>query len=120
MPAYNYSTVADIYDSFCVFDGDVDFMRKLTLPVGGPVLELMAGTGRISLPLALAGVQLTCIDQSAAMLRVLSQKLQSHRLTGHLAVSRIHGTRRSRSTTQVVRRSESLIVKARMFRLHLA
>ena len=41
----------------------------------GPVLELMAGTGRLSLPLIEAGATLTCVDSSAGMLEVLSRKL---------------------------------------------
>ena len=38
----------------------------------GAVLELMAGTGRLSLPRIEAGATLTCVDSSAGMLEVLS------------------------------------------------
>ena len=47
---------------------DVPFWRNLALHAGGPVLELGCGTGRISLPLAKAGVDLVGIDRSAPML----------------------------------------------------
>jgi len=47
---------------------DVPFWRNLALHTGGPVLELGCGTGRISLPLAKAGVDLVGIDRSAPML----------------------------------------------------
>ena len=47
---------------------DVPFWRNLALHAGGPVLELGCGTGRISLPLARAGVPLIGVDRSAAML----------------------------------------------------
>ena len=47
---------------------DVPFWRNLALNAGGPVLELGCGTGRVSLPLARAGVPLVGVDRSAAML----------------------------------------------------
>jgi len=47
---------------------DVPFWRRLTSAARGDVLELGCGTGRISLPLARAGVSLVGIDRSAAML----------------------------------------------------
>lgn len=74
MPAYDYSRVADLYDDFCVFDGDLDFFRRAVTPETGPVLELMAGTGRVSLPLLAQGVNLTCVEHSPAMLAVLASK----------------------------------------------
>jgi ubiquinone/menaquinone biosynthesis C-methylase UbiE len=47
---------------------DVPFWRNLALQSGGRVLELGCGTGRISLPLARAGVELVGIDRSGPML----------------------------------------------------
>lgn len=44
--------------------GDVPFSRTLALQQEGPVLELGCGTGRISMPLAKAGVSLVGIDRS--------------------------------------------------------
>ena len=84
MPAYDYSAVADIYDAFCVFDGDISFFKQITAGVDGPVLELMAGTGRVSLPLLEVGVQLTCVDRSAPMLSVLAGKLRAGGRRAHL------------------------------------
>ena len=47
---------------------DLPFWRNVALQVGGPVLELGCGTGRLSIPLGRAGVPLVGIDRSEAML----------------------------------------------------
>ena len=47
---------------------DVPFWRRTAAAAGGLVLELGCGTGRVSLPLARAGVELVGIDRSAPML----------------------------------------------------
>ena len=47
---------------------DVAFWRRVASKAGGPVLELGCGTGRVSLPLARAGVNLVGVDRSAPML----------------------------------------------------
>ena len=47
---------------------DVPFWRGVARKAGGSALELGCGTGRISLPLARAGVSLVGVDRSAAML----------------------------------------------------
>src|SRR5213082_1248165 len=48
---------------------DVTFWRRRAAAVEGRVLELGSGTGRVSLPLARAGIRLVGVDRSAAMLR---------------------------------------------------
>jgi len=53
---------------------DVAFFRRLALESGGPVLELGAGTGRVAIPLAEAGVDMTGLDRSAAMLAIAHRK----------------------------------------------
>jgi len=84
MPAYDYSVLADIYDDFCVFDEDIEFFRSAAAAGRGPVLELMAGTGRVSLPMLGAGADLTCVDSSLSMLEVLSRKLVGHKQRARL------------------------------------
>jgi len=47
---------------------DVAFWRRVAADAAGPVLELGCGTGRVSIPLARAGVNVVGIDLSAPML----------------------------------------------------
>jgi ubiquinone/menaquinone biosynthesis C-methylase UbiE len=55
--------------------GDVAFYERLAREVGGPVLELACGTGRIALPLAKSGLHVTGVDRSEAMLAIARSKL---------------------------------------------
>lgn len=68
---------------------DVSFYLALAKEIGGPVLEIGCGTGRVLLPIARAGIEIHGLDQSSAMLDVLNQKLARepdeirHRVTLH-------------------------------------
>ena len=53
---------------------DAAFYRDLARDVGGPVLELGCGTGRVLLPIALDGLECTGLDRSPAMLDALRAK----------------------------------------------
>src|SRR5436190_6139362 len=57
---------------------DVPFWRRVAKEATGPVLELGCGTGRVSLPLARAGIDLVGIDRSAAMLARLARRRPKH------------------------------------------
>jgi SAM-dependent methyltransferase len=59
---------------------DVPFWKNIALTGGGRVLELGSGTGRVSLPLGRAGVALTGIDRSAAMLAFARARVKRSRL----------------------------------------
>lgn len=76
----DYDRVAENYDLYVTADYDFSFFLTEIAQTTGPVLELMAGTGRLSLQLARAGARLTCVDASRGMLDVLSRKLQQHGL----------------------------------------
>jgi SAM-dependent methyltransferase len=67
---------------------DVPFWRNLALHAGGPVLELGCGTGRISLPLAKAGVDLVGIDRSAPMLSRARTRIRRAKLAGRVQLVR--------------------------------
>lgn len=86
MVAFDYSRLADLYDAYCVYDQDLPFYVGLAQQARGPILELMAGTGRISLPLLERGFPVTCLDSAPSMLAVLRRKL----LERGLAARKIH------------------------------
>ena len=58
---------------------DVRFWQNVAKQTRGAVLELGCGTGRISLPLARAGVKVVGIDRSAAMLERAAKRLRASR-----------------------------------------
>ncbi len=72
--------VAEWYDSYAVSDVDVPFFLEACRGYKS-VLELMSGTGRLSLPLIRAGISLTCLDGSAEMLAVFKRKLAQEQLS---------------------------------------
>ncbi len=77
MPPIDYDRIAEIYDLYAATELDVPFFLDQARRADGPVLELMAGTGRLSLPLLRAGLALVCVDASPGMLDVLRRKLDA-------------------------------------------
>ncbi|WP_322815503.1 class I SAM-dependent methyltransferase [Chloroflexus sp.] len=76
-----YDPFARYYDTdFRHFHDDIPFYREWARRTGGPILELMCGTGRVLLPLASAGFQLTGVDLSPAMLALARERLQAEGL----------------------------------------
>jgi SAM-dependent methyltransferase len=72
-----YAITARYYDrlySMMALD-DLPFYLELAARQGGPVLELGAGTGRVTLPLARAGHAVTALDLNPCMLNQLGDKL---------------------------------------------
>ena len=65
MPEYN--SLADLYDLEYVHDYDVPFWIALAHREGGPVVEWGAGTGRIVVPLAESGHEVTAVEVSEKM-----------------------------------------------------
>jgi SAM-dependent methyltransferase len=61
--------LARLYDLDLADDpGDLDLYLALAAREGGPVVELAVGSGRVALPLAAAGHQVTGVDLDPAML----------------------------------------------------
>jgi SAM-dependent methyltransferase len=80
MEINHYDYVADLYDIYVPFTLDIDFLLAEAKKTSGNVLELMSGTGRVSVPLIEAGVKLTCVDLSAGSNAILEDKLQKRGL----------------------------------------
>ncbi len=73
----NFDKVADIYDFYVNVDFDVPFFIKETENYRGEILELMCGTGRVSIPLLKAGKKMTCVDYSKGMLNSFKKKIDN-------------------------------------------
>jgi SAM-dependent methyltransferase len=69
--------VGEFYDHVALYleRPDVDFYVAAARAAAGPVLELGCGTGRVLIPTARAGVEITGLDLSAAMLERCREKL---------------------------------------------
>ena len=76
----DFGAVADLYDVSVQWDVDVPFFQDICADAKGEVLELMCGTGRLSIHLLQRGIRLCCVDYSAEMLDVLRHKLEKHNL----------------------------------------
>ncbi len=57
--------------------GDIAFYERLARETGGPALELACGTGRIALPLAERGLDITGVDVSDGMLAIAQRKSET-------------------------------------------
>ena len=65
----NYDIYARTYDAlYDYYDVDIPFYVEESKKAGSPVLELACGTGRVTIPVAEAGIEVVGIDSSAAML----------------------------------------------------
>jgi ubiquinone/menaquinone biosynthesis C-methylase UbiE len=70
-----FDEVADIYDFYVNADFDIPFFLKETEGFD-EILELMCGTGRVSLPLLASGRIMTCVDYSKGMLDIFKKKIK--------------------------------------------
>jgi SAM-dependent methyltransferase len=73
----SYAFVAELYDYVIPYRDrpDVDFYVEAALQAGGPVLEIGCGTGRVLIPTARAGIEITGLDLSEHMLEVCRRRL---------------------------------------------
>ena len=87
-----YGTLAKLYDWRMEGDQeDVPFYVQLAKEYGGPVLELGCGTGRVTLPIAQAGIDAVGLDLSAGMLDAARQKLSRMPATAQRRMQFVEG-----------------------------
>lgn len=65
--------------------GDIPFYVEMARKYGGEVLDLACGTGRVSIPLAEAGLSVTGMDLSSEMLERGKQKAEAAGLAEQIA-----------------------------------
>jgi SAM-dependent methyltransferase len=92
-----YESVAELYDEVTPYASrpDVPFFVEMAKESGGPVLELGAGTGRVLIPTARAGIPITGLDMSVRMLGVCQKKLAAELPETQAKVTLIEGDMRS-------------------------
>lgn len=68
---------AETYDTRTLgFPGEIEFWVARARASGGPVLEIACGTGRVSWPIARAGIEIVGLDLGPAMLDQAERKRQ--------------------------------------------
>lgn len=71
-----YDDAPDLYDlQYAAYRDDIPFYLRLADELGGPVLELGAGTGRVTAALARAGHAVVAVDAAPAMLARAGRRL---------------------------------------------
>lgn len=98
-----YKTSAKYYDD--AYEAkpnlvDLPFYIDFANELGGPVLELGCGTGRVLLPIARNGICIDGLDLSESMLSVLRRKLDKENDTVKSKVTLHHGDIRSFETAK--------------------
>jgi len=74
----DFDRFARFYDlDYEGFQEDLPLYAGFAERVGGPLLELGCGTGRLLLPLARAGYEITGVDMSTEMLKVARSKVEA-------------------------------------------
>ncbi len=78
----NYDDFADLYDhQYDLYRDDLHFYGALAERVGGQLLEVGAGTGRVTTYLARRGVDVTGLEPSARMLERARTRAERENLT---------------------------------------
>ena len=73
--ADSYHNFSEFYDLYVGdFLDDLPMYEKYAVQVGGSVLEIGAGSGRLTIPLAQMGFDVAAMDVSATMLAILDTR----------------------------------------------
>lgn len=107
---YGGGLAVESYDLFADasgrMEGDVAFFLELAREQGGAVLELAVGSGRVLLPMVRAGVDITALDISQAMLDIAARRLAAEGLSASLVCA-------SMSDFDLGRRFDLVLIPAR-------
>jgi len=68
-------SLVEIYDAFYDFRKDIDFFVGYSRKTRGKTLELGCGAGRVLIPTAIAGCEITGLDISPSMLKKCQEKI---------------------------------------------
>ncbi len=82
-----YEGVGKFYDLFAD-NSDIPFFLKYAEGFGSPILDLAAGTGRVSFALAEAGYEVVSLEKSPSMLEIARQRMKSanSQITGRITI----------------------------------
>jgi SAM-dependent methyltransferase len=120
---YSDSLGTEIYDvqgpliaERSTHEGDLAFFRRLAAELGGPVLEIGCGTGRVASALALDGHEVVGVDRSTAMLRLAEERRAS--LPPETA-ARLTFVEADMTTMDLRRRFRLIVAPSRVFQFAL-
>jgi ubiquinone/menaquinone biosynthesis C-methylase UbiE len=83
----DYDIYAPFYDlDYGDMEADLVMIEQFAARCGSPILELACGTGRVLLPLARQGYEVTGVDVSAAMLDVARRKVAAEGLVDRITL----------------------------------
>lgn len=80
----DYDIVSELYDTYNQADYDFKFYLDRYKNHEGSIIELMSGTGRLSIPLLKEGLKLDCLDISKGLLEKLKEKVDKENLTTNI------------------------------------
>ena len=92
---YRYDIEAPFYDIMYDWTADIQFYIEFSSKIDGPVLECACGTGRLAIPLARAGADVTGLDQSKEMLNVFRARLRKQNAVTRKRVHLVKGDMRN-------------------------
>lgn len=83
----SYDVFAQLYDAeISTYTDDLLLYREMARRTGGPILELMCGSGRVLLPLAEDGYIITGVDLSHTLLEMAHERVTSSGLDQHVTL----------------------------------
>lgn len=109
-PSRDLSEFPENFDDTVVLQGlahDVDRYIDLARQSGGEVLELCCGSGRVAIPLARAGFEVTAVDVSRGMLDLLESRIAQEALDTR---ARVRVVEADVTTLQLDKRDFSLAI----------